>query len=514
MSTQIPSKCPLNAAPFSVAQVSKPAVSRVSKPAWRMAALPTWKSATQQVWKPALRSGGATLLLLLLLLLLSLSARAATRPDIVIILADDLGYGDLACYGAPSTRTPNLDRMACEGLKFTDFYVAAAVCTPSRAGLLTGRLPIRSGMAGSAENSVLMASSTGGLPTNEITIAAALKTAGYATACIGKWHLGHLPEYLPTHHGFDYFDGVRFANNMEPAKGVKRPPQPIASLNPKREWWHMALLRGTEIIEADTDPYTLTARYTAEALKFIKENRSRPFFLYFAHTYPHAPLFASEKFQKRSARGLYGDVVEELDWSVGEVFKTLREEGLSTNTLVFFTSDNGPALNLKLAGGSAGQLRGGKGSTWEGGTREPAIAWWPDKIQPGAVTHELACSLDLFNTCVGLAGAPMPADRPMDGVDLAPLLLRGEGSARKLIFYYHRDHLFAVRKGVYKAHFIAPPGEAAKTPFNHPPPYLFQVQNDPGELLDIAAEHPDVVADLQREFEQHKKEAVPGKSQY
>jgi arylsulfatase A len=447
-------------------------------------------------------------------LILACHAGAAPRPNIVIILADDMGYGDLSCYGSPSIRTPNLDRMAAEGMKFTDFYVAASVCTPSRAGLLTGRLPIRSGMAGSEKNSVLMTDSTGGLPTNEVTIATALRTAGYATACIGKWHLGHLSEFLPTHHGFDYFYGVRFANNMEPAKGVKKPPQALASLNPKREWWRMALLRNTNVIEPDTDPYTLTARYTDEALHFIREHRSQPFFLYFAHSYPHAPLFASEKFQKRSARGLYGDVVEEMDWSVGEVLKALRREGLATNTLVFFTSDNGPALSLKLAGGSAAPLRGGKGSPWEGGMREPAIAWWPGRIDAATLTHDLTCTLDLFNTCLGLAGVPVPADRPIDGVDLAPVLFHAGSSPRNVMFYYHRDHLWAVRKGAFKAHFSVLPGDPAESSFKHPPPYLFQVQHDPQEQFDLASEHPEVLDDLRREMEQHQKNVVPGKSQY
>ena len=238
-----------------------------------------------------------------LLLAAPAALAAPSRPNIVIILADDMGYGDLACYGHPSISTPNLDKMAAEGMRFTDFYVAAAVCTPSRAGLLTGRLPLRSGMAGGAERSVLMTNSTGGLPTNEITIATALKTKGYTTACIGKWHLGHEWQFLPTQHGFDHFYGVRFANNMEPTQGVSRPKQPLANLEPKRQWWHMALLRNSEIIESDTDPHTLTARYTAEASQFIRQNRTKPFFLYLAHTYPHAPLFASEKFQNRSGGG-------------------------------------------------------------------------------------------------------------------------------------------------------------------------------------------------------------------
>lgn len=448
---------------------------------------------------------------LLVWLALSLAVHGAAPPNIVIILADDMGYGDLSCYGHPSIRTPNLDRMAVEGMRFTDFYVAAAVCTPSRAALLTGRLPIRSGMAGSAQNSVLMTDSTGGLPAHEITIAAALKTKGYATACIGKWHLGHLPQFLPTRHGFDYFYGVRFANNMEAAPGVAKPKQALANLNPKREWWRLALLRNTEIIEPDTDPRTLTARYTEEALGFIRQNKQHPFFLYFAHTYPHAPLFASEQFRKQSPRGLYGDTVEEMDWSVGRVLQTLRQEGLVENTFVFFCSDNGPALGLKLAGGSAGLLRGGKGSTWEGGTREPAIAWWPGKIPANVVNHELASAMDLFNTSLALAGVVAPTDRVMDGVDMTPMLLGRGRSQRQLIFYYHRDQLCAVRKGPFKAHLTQPIGEAPETPLAHPPPFLFQVENDPAERVDVAAQYPEVLAGLLREVEQHKKDLVPGK---
>ncbi len=457
---------------------------------------------------------GALLAFVLVCLAAPFAARATPPPNIVIILADDMGYGDLACYGHPSIRTPNLDRMAAEGMRFTDFYVAAAVCTPSRAALLTGRLPIRSGMAGSTTNSVLMPDSAGGLPTNEITIAAALKAKGYATACVGKWHLGHQPEFLPTHHGFDSFFGVRFANNMEPAPEAHRPKQALGNLNPKREWWHMALLRGTEIIEPDTDPTALTARYTDEAVRFIKQNKRHPFFLYLAHTYPHAPLFASEKFRQQSPRGLYGDTVEELDWSVGRVLDTLRQEGLGKNTLVFFTSDNGPGLNLKQAGGSAGLLRGGKGSTWEGGLREPAIAWWPGKIQSGVVNHELVSAMDLFNTSLALAGLPVPSDRAIDGVDLTPVL-RGTGrSQRELVFYYHRDQLCAVRKGPFKLHLTQPIGEAPETPLTHPPPFLFQIENDPAERFDVAGEHPEVLADLLRAVDKHKQNLIPGKSQF
>ena len=450
-----------------------------------------------------------------LALLVSLvTARASPPPNIVIILADDMGYGDLSCYGHPSIRTPNLDRMAAEGMRFTDFYVAASVCTASRAALLTGRLPIRTGMAGSPERNVIMTDSTGGLPTNEITIASALKSQGYATACIGKWHLGHLPEFLPTQHGFDYFFGVRFANNMEPAKGVPRPKEAQSKLDPKREWWRMALLRNDNIIEEDTDPHLLTPRYSQEAIQFIKRNKQKPFFLYFAHTYPHVPLFASENFRNHSARGTYGDAVEELDWSVGEVLATLRKEGLEKNTLVFFTSDNGPWLTMNLAGGSSGLLRDGKGSTWEGGMREPAIAWWPGKIKPNVVNHELACSMDLFNTSLSLAGTAIPSDRVIDGVDMRQMLLSKGPTQRDIIFYYRCDELFAVRKGSFKAHLITYSRENSEAPQKHDPPMLFQLGNDPGEKFDVAAEHPDVIADILREVKKHREDLVPGKPQY
>ncbi len=444
----------------------------------------------------------------------SVNAFAARAPNIVIILADDLGYGDLSCYGHPSIRTPNLDRMAVEGMRFTDFYVAAPVCTPSRAALLTGRLPVRSGMTGTfgTKNDVIMKNSTGGLPVEEITIAAALKSRGYISACIGKWHLGHQPQYLPTHHGFDQFFGLRYSNDMEPTRGI--PPNASSSLHPKREWWNATLLRDDKILETNTDLSTLTPRYTTEATKFIHKNKSRPFFLYFAHTYPHVPLFASMNFAGHSSRGLYGDVVEELDWSVGQVLTALRKEGLEKNTLVFFTSDNGPWLTKNLAGGSAGPLRDGKGSTWEGGMREPAIAWWPGKISQGAINQQLACSMDLFNTCLTLAGAPIPADRPIDGVDMSPMLFGKGPGRRNLMFYYKRDELYAVRKGQFKAHLVTYSGYSPEPPRKHDPPLLFDLESDPGERFDVAAEHPDIVADILREVDRQKREMVPGKPQF
>ncbi len=454
-----------------------------------------------------------TLLLAVILASLLNLARAADKlPNFVIILADDLGYGDLGCYGHPSIRTPNLDRMASEGMRFTDFYVAANVCTPSRAALMTGRLPIRSGMSGDMQHRVQTKNSPGGLPPEEITIARALKTKGYTTQCIGKWHLGHHPQNLPTSHGFDFFYGLRWSNDMEPAKG--NPPNASMNLNQKLEWWNCSLLRSDQIIEQPTDLRTLTKRYTEEAVRFIQQNKEKPFFLYFAHTYPHVPLFASKAFQNTSPRGLYGDVVEELDWSVGQVLETLRKQGLANNTLVFFTSDNGPWLVKNLAGGSAGPLRDGKGSSWEGGMREPGIAWWPGRVKADVVNHELACSMDLFNTCLSLAKIPAPADRVLDGFDMSPMLLGTGPSQRTMMIYYTGDEVYAVRKGPYKAHFTTYSGYSKEQPQKHDPPLLFHLPNDPGERSDIATEHPDVVADIKVELEKYRAGLVPGKRQY
>jgi arylsulfatase A-like enzyme len=447
-----------------------------------------------------------------LLVTVPVAVRAEKLPNLVIILADDLGYGDLGCYGHPSIRTPNLDRMASQGMRFTDFYVAACVCTPSRAALLTGRLPIRSGMSGDMQHRVQTKNSPGGLPPEEITIARALKSKGYATQAIGKWHLGQYPQNMPTSHGFDGFYGLRWSNDMEPAKG--NPKDASSRLDQKLEWWNCNLMRNDQIIEKNTDLSTLTKRYTEEAIRFIQQNRKKPFFLYFAHTYPHVPLFASKAFQQKSPRGLYGDVVEELDWSVGQVLDTLRKQGLADNTLVFFTSDNGPWLVKDLAGGSAGPLKDGKGSTWEGGMREPGIAWWPGRIKPGVINQQMACSMDLFNTCLTLATVPIPSDRIIDGVDMSPMLL-GKGPGRhNLMIYYNGDELYAVRKGPYKAHFITYSGYSKDAPQKHDPPLLFDLPNDPGERFDVAADHPEVIADIQREVEKYRAALVPGKRQY
>jgi len=416
-------------------------------------------------------------------------------PNFVVIFADDLGYGDLGCYGHPTLATPALDRMAAEGMRFTQYYCAAPVCTPSRAALLTGRLPIRSGMC-SDRRRVLFPDSAEGLPGEEITLAEVLKTRGYATACIGKWHLGHLPEYLPRRQGFDYYYGLPYSNDMnwKPRGG---PPVP--------------LIRNEEIIEQPVVQETLTRRYTQEAIQFIRKNRERPFFVYLPHTFPHVPLFASDRFRGKSRRGLYGDAVEELDWSTGEILDTLRKLNLAASTLVFFTSDNGPWLTQRQNGGSAGLLRGGKGSTWEGGMREPGIAWWPGTVKAGVVSRAIGSTLDLLPTLATLAGATVPADRPIDGKDLTPLLL-GKGPAReKPFFFYRGERLWAVRKGPWKAHLITRPGYGGKEE-SHDPPLLFQLEVDPSEAYDVAGRHPDVVADLLKEVEKHRAGVKPVKS--
>jgi arylsulfatase A-like enzyme len=437
-------------------------------------------------------------------------APAADRPpNFVVIFADDLGYGDLGCYGHPTIRTPHLDRMAAEGIRFTQFYSAAEVCTPSRAALLTGRLPIRSGMCDDQKR-VLFPQSAGGLPQTEITIARALKAKGYATGCIGKWHLGHLPAFLPTAHGFDSYFGIPYSNDMD--RVPTAPKGRAAFLEPKSEYWNVPLLRDTREIERAPDQAQLTRRYTAEAVKFIQANRRKPFFLYFAHTFPHVPLFASKDFRGKSPRGLYGDTVEELDWSVGQVLDALRKEGLADDTLVFFSSDNGPWLIQLEQGGSAGLLRDGKGSTFEGGMRVPGIAWWPGRIKPG-VNRDLASTMDIFNTCLALAGVPLPSDRQLDGVDLSGALLRGERVPRDTFFYYRGARLYAVRQGDFKAHFITQPGYGPGGPAEKNPPLLYNLQVDPGEQYDVAKAHPEIIERIIKVAEQHRATLTPAPSQ-
>ena len=455
----------------------------------------------------------ARLLLFALAWLVCAVDAAETKPNIVIIFADDLGYGDLGCYGHPTIRTPNLDRMAVEGMRFTDFYSAAEVCTPSRAALLTGRYPIRSGMCNDKYR-VLRRQSTGHLPDSEITLPEQLKAHGYATAVIGKWHLGvwsNNPDGHPRKHGFNYSFGLPHSNDMNPAPNA--PKAAGRKLEQDPAWWKAPLYRGSDLIDDATDQTTLTRRYTEEAVGFIRGKKDAPFFLYLAHTFPHVPLFASDKFRGKSPRGLYGDVVEELDWSVGQVLEALRAAGVEKNTLVVFTSDNGPWLTHGLAGGSAGLLRDGKGSTWEGGMRVPAIAWWPGRIRAGSVCRDVVSTMDLFTTALMLAGAPVPGDRPIDGANILPLLTASGGVQREAFFFYRGAQLFALRLGKWKAHFATQPGYGTPNPVHHDPPLLFDLHADPGESFNVAANHPEVLAQIGRATERHRADLQPAPTQ-
>ncbi|MCC7375556.1 MAG: sulfatase [Verrucomicrobiales bacterium] len=431
-----------------------------------------------------------------------------SRPNIVIIYADDLGYGDLGCYGHPTIRTPNLDRMAAEGMRFTEFYSAAEVCTPSRAALLTGRYPIRSGMCHD-QFRVLRNNSSGGLPKDEVTLAELLKSRGYATGMVGKWHLGHLPEHLPPNHGFDEYRGMPYSNDMLPAPDSPKGRERFFA--ERNDYWQTPMIEGTNIVERHPDQRQLTRQYTETALRFIRHHKRSPFFLYFAHTFPHVPLFASGAFRGKSAAGLYGDVLAELDWSVGQVLDTLRSEGLSRRTLVVFSSDNGPWLVYDHHGGSAGPLREGKGSTWEGGMRVPGIFWWPGRIKP-AVQHEMATTMDLFPTCARLAGATLP-DRPLDGIDITPVLFGTGTVERKAFMYYRGATLYAARLGPWKAHFITRSGYGPDGPATHDPAWLFHLGEDPGEKWDRAADHPEILARIADAVARHRASLVPATTQ-
>lgn len=442
----------------------------------------------------------------------SVQAQAGPKKfNFVILFADDMGYGDLGVYGHPTIRTPNLDRMAAEGQKWTNFYVGSSVCTPSRAALLTGRYPLRSGMESSV-NRVLFPNSVNGLPASEVTLAEQMKKAGYSTICVGKWHLGHKEQFLPTKNGFDSYFGIPYSNDMDNVV-------PFRGQNGYMEFWksearkdiksfNVPLMRNTSIVERPADQHTITKRYTEESVKFIKDNKNGNFFLYLAYNLPHVPLFASKDFEGKSPRGLYGDTVEEIDWSVGQIINALKANGLAENTIVVFTSDNGPWLIMNDEGGSAGLLRNGKGSTWEGGMREPCIMWSPGNIKPAVVTG-IGTTMDLYTTFSKMAGVPIPADRVVDGIDLTAVLLEGRESPRKDMFYYRGDRLYAVRVGDYKAHFITQDAYAPQVT-EHPIPLLYNLSIDPSEQYDVASSHPDIIAKIREVVKLHSDKMVKG----
>lgn len=439
------------------------------------------------------------------------SNTADRPPNLVIIFTDDLGYGDLGTYGHPTIQTPHLDRMAAEGMKFTQFYVGAAVCTPSRAALLTGRLPVRSGMAGSSRQ-VLFPDSKLGLPAEEITIAELLKEQGYATAAVGKWHLGHLPDFLPTTQGFDTYFGIPYSNDMDRTVGGPW-LDPNVWNDPQIESWNVPILRDTTEVERPANQHTITRRFTEETIAFMEANQDAPFFVYLAHSLPHVPLFTDDAFKGVSARGLYGDVIEEIDWSVGQIMQALERMDLAENTLVVFTSDNGPWLTFREQGGSAGLLHEGKQSTWEGGMRVPTLAWWPGTIAP-TVERALATTMDLFPTAAAMSGAAIPDDRTYDGDSLLPLFSGEADTIRDTVYYYRTQTLFAIRQGPWKAHFITQGSYQNSGNYTeHATPLLFNLDHDPGEQYNLAEAHPEIVAQLTAAAEDHVARTPPAASQ-
>jgi arylsulfatase A len=427
----------------------------------------------------------------LLLLLAPVTARAQDRPNFIVIFADDLGYGDVGCYGAKGFKTPNLDRMAAEGTRFTSFYTGCSVCSGSRAALLTGRHYQRVGVP-----PVMFPGAKNGLNANEITIARLLHNLGYSSSIIGKWHLGHLAPFLPTRHGFDSYFGIPYSNDMgidpvnakfAPSVLFREGKTEQTARTEKSMGGKSPLMRGEEVIEYPVDQSTLTKRYTDEAVKVINASKDKPFLLYLPHTMPHVPLHVSPDFQKRT-KTLFGDVMEELDASVGTVLQAVRDAGIEKKTLVLFTSDNGAHQ------GSAGPLRGKKATMYEGGFRVPCIARWPGKIPAGAVVEEMAATVDVLPTFARLAGGSPPADRPIDGKDISPLLL-GEPGAKTPHEYYLFPHLKgALRSGNWK--FYPWPEGTAKEGVQ-----LYDVGQDLAETKNIAAEHPDVVRRLQAAYQ-------------
>lgn len=404
---------------------------------------------------------------------LTVVAQNVKKPNIVFIYADDLGYGDLSCYGAKNIFTPNLDALAAGGVKFTSFYSASPVCSPSRAALLTGRYPIRQGI-----NGVFFPESYTGIDQSEVTLAETLRDAGYRTGMVGKWHLGHMESYRPLQHGFQAYFGIPYSNDMS----------------------SVVYLRNNDVAEWKVDQRYTTQRYTEEALNFIDKSASKPFFLYLAHNMPHIPIYASEKFVGTSKQGLYGDVVQELDWSVGEIMKKIRAKGLEENTIIIFSSDNGPWLVMGDDAGSAGPLREGKQSTFEGGMRVPAIAYWKGNLPNGLVVNEMATMMDWFPTLTKLGGGKLPTDRPLDGEDIYPVLT-GKGKRKgDQLAYYSNGKLEAFRVGDWK--MILPFAGTKSTANSRGLPahslLLYNLKDDVGEKNNLVDQHPEKLKEIEK----------------
>jgi arylsulfatase A len=452
---------------------------------------------------------------------LALAATAATdrssTPNLVIIFCDDLGYADVGCFGAKGYKTPNLDRMAREGIRFTRFYDAQPVCSASRAALMTGCYPSRVGIQGAlAPNAKI------GLSSNEMTFAEMVKQSGYATAIFGKWHIGHHPQFLPTRHGFDEYFGLPYSNDMWPWQPdfLNLPPE---ERKRRPGYPELPMIEGERVVIPSVTPEDqtqLTTWYTERAVKFIEKNKDRPFFLYVPHSMPHVPLHVSDKFKGKTARGLFGDVIEEIDWSVGQILGALKKCKLGESTLVIFTSDNGPWLCYGNHAGSALPLREGKGTCWDGGVRVPFIARWPGKIPKGSVCKEPAMTIDLLPTFARLIGAELPKHK-IDGLDIWPLL-SGDRKAKNphesYWFWYGNNNLEAVMSGKWKLqlpHTYRTLGGQPAGRDGVPAPYqmrkiekaeLYDLDNDISETTDLADKHPDVVKRLEAYAEQAREE--------
>jgi arylsulfatase A-like enzyme len=434
----------------------------------------------------------------------SLRLSAQRPPNVIIIYADDMGYADIGPFGAKTGTarpvTPNLDRMAAEGVRLTSFYVAQAVCSASRMALLTGNYPNRVGIQGALNHTANY-----GISTDEKTIAEVLKPRGYATAMYGKWHLGHEKPFLPTRHGFDEFFGLPYSNDMWP-----RHPQQ------KKFYPDLPLIENETVVKLDPDQSQLTTWYTEKAVSFIQRNREKPFFLYVAHSMPHVPLFVSAKFNGKTPGGLYGDVIAEIDWSVGQILETLQKTGLDERTLVIFASDNGPWLSYGNNAGSAGPFREGKGTTFEGGVRVPFIARWPGQVAKGVTSSTPAMTIDLLPTLAALAGTSVASDR-IDGRDAWPVISgkQGANAPHDVLYFYWGAELHAVRRGKWKLHLPHPYQalEAAGTD-GAPGKYvrrelelsLFDLDADVGESTNVLAQHPDVVKQLMADVERARED--------
>ena len=417
-------------------------------------------------------------------LLPAAAADAPRPPNVVVVLADDLGYGDLGCFGSQTIRTPNLDALARAGAKLTDFSVTHPYCTPTRAALLTGRHPIRTGMT-----RVLWPHSQDGLDESEVTLAELLKAKGYATACFGKWHLGSTPDRFPTKHGFDEWFGMPWPNDQDDTHFLTK--------KNNWNWGPLPLYRGGEVVEKPAKRETLTERYFAEANRFIAANKAKPFFVYVPTSMPHLWLAATEKFRGKSKHGLYGDTIEEIDHHVGELLATLKKHDLEQNTIVVFFSDNGPVtshpqLDPKDPKGSAGPFKLGKGTTWEGGVRVPCVVRWPGVVPAGTEEKTPTVVMDLFATLAKAAGCPLPKDVPIDGRDLAPLFAGKPLAADAALYLYKSETLEAVRLGTWKLK------AAEKVKGKEPAPewLLFDLSTDPGEATDVSEKFPDRVKEL------------------